>query len=94
MPRARRDHEQTTAPADPGAIDQMGHHGAVDAARGAQVGVFYAGGSAEGAELERASSRSRLWSVPGIVERAGRWSDGATRVISLYERYLVATIYL
>lgn len=59
-----------------------------------EVRRSYAGGSAEGGELERASSRSRLWSVPGIVERAGRWSDGATRVISLYERYLVATIYL
>ena len=33
-------------------------------------------------------------SVPGIVERAGRWSDGAARSISLYARYLVATRYL
>lgn len=24
-------------------------------------------------------------SLPGIVERVGSWSDGATRVISLYE---------
>ncbi len=33
--------EQVLVPADPGAVDEVSHHGAVDAARGAQVEIFH-----------------------------------------------------
>ena len=39
-------------PADPGAVDEVRHHGAIDAAWGAQVEILYTGGLAEGGELE------------------------------------------
>lgn len=44
--------EQVLVPTDPGAIDDVGHHGAVDAARGAQVDIFYAGSLAKSCKLE------------------------------------------
>lgn len=44
--------EQVLVSADPGAVDEVSHHGAVDAAWGAQVEIFYTGRLAEGGELE------------------------------------------
>jgi len=44
--------EQVLVAPDPGAVDEMGHDGAVDAAGRAQVEVLHAGGLSQGGELE------------------------------------------